>query len=38
MIEIYDRVRQHAGIGKEGLDAPIGAHEADPDDEPISLD
>jgi protein RecA len=40
MIEIYDRVRQDAGITKEGLHAPIGAQDAqaDPDDEPISLD
>jgi recombination protein RecA len=44
MIEIYDRVRQHHGIGTEGLAAPIGAIEAsgagegDPDDEPITLD
>jgi len=38
MIEIYDRVRQHHGIGTEGLEAPIGAIEPDPDDEPITLD
>jgi recombination protein RecA len=40
MIEIYDRVRSHHGIGSEGLDAPIGAveSESDLDDEPISLD
>jgi recombination protein RecA len=38
MIEIYDRVREEAGITNSGLDAPIGAKEADPDDAPITLD
>jgi len=39
MIEIYDRVRVQAGItNTDGLDAPLGHGELDPDDEPISLD
>jgi recombination protein RecA len=38
MIEIYDRVREESGITNKGLDAPIGAHEDDPDDAPITLD
>ena len=39
MIEIYDRVRDQAGLnGTEGLETPLGHGELDSDDEPISLD
>jgi recombination protein RecA len=39
MIEIYDRVRDQAGLnGTEGLDTPLGHGELDSDDEPITLD
>jgi recombination protein RecA len=38
MIEIYDRVRQQVGIAPPGVDSTLGHGEADPDDEPISLD
>ena len=39
MIEIYERVRVQVGITPpDGLDAPLGHGELDPDDEPISLD
>jgi len=37
MIEIYDRVREQAGLAN-GLDTPLGHGEVDADDEPISLD
>jgi recombination protein RecA len=44
MIEIYDRVRQQAGITPHGIDTPLGHgdrdsdSDLDPDDAPISLD
>jgi RecA/RadA recombinase len=42
MIEIYDRVRQQAGITPPGIDTPLGHgdrdSDLDPDDAPISLD